>query len=332
MAKRLVITNGEWTTRHEIGEAAIVIGRDPNCDLFFVNQKLSRRHARVEPGPDGVRLVDLGSRNGIWVNEKKIGEHLLASGDSVRLGGLQIVYEEEDAEPTLELGQIDSTAMLLGGAEVETLKKETDSQLETVTPVVSDVTVLLPKAQEDDDRTVMPRDADSTPDSGAATVILGGGGEPTPAELDVSTRPLPPSDATQRIAGEDQILVPEPEPLAVRVKQSVATLRWQTKFSAALFGLSVLFCALLVWVIGVGSPVALVLFGLLLAGLWARLATVLARKLLVGPVAKLRRDADALENGDSLFLGREYQELDELAKSINRLAGREPNSDREETD
>ena len=50
MGKRIIVTNGDLTTNHEIGDSAIVIGRDPNCDLFFVNQKLSRRHARIEPG------------------------------------------------------------------------------------------------------------------------------------------------------------------------------------------------------------------------------------------------------------------------------------------
>ena len=330
VARRLILTNGDWTTRHELGEASIVIGRDPHCDLFFVNQKLSRRHARVEPGPDGVTLVDLGSRNGVWVNEKKIGEHRLAPGDSIRLGGLRMVYEEDDAEPTLELGRLDATVMVAGvgsrapappappAPEDTTLQKETDPESPNATVVLSDGSP---------DRTVILREPEA---NGAATVMLAGSGAPRPAELDASTRILASSDATQRVAEEEPILVPEPEPPAVRVRQRLEAWSWEAKFSAALFALSGVLCGLLVWVVAVGSPVALVLYGLLLAGLLALLATILARELLVRPMVRLRRDAEGLDDGESLSAVREYRELQELAKSINRLAGRTPRTDTED--
>jgi len=335
VSRRLVITNGDWITRHELGETDIVIGRDPKCDLFFVNQKLSRRHARVEPGPDGVRLVDLGSRNGVWVNEKKIDQHLLAPGDSIRLGGLRIVFEEDDADPSPELEGEDTAVVegvdatvALSGRETATLavrpptqdasqRQETDSEL-------PEATVVLSRAPVHDDRTVVPQDAGRGPGpEEAATVILGGGGasesERPPERADLSTRIFTSSDVTERVASG--VLVPEQEPLVVRVKEKLASWPWSSKFSAALFGLSVLLGGLLVGLTRAGSWVAGILFGLLFAGLLARSATVLARKLLVEPVARLGRDADALGDGDSLSLGREYPELDELAKSVNRLTG-----------
>jgi hypothetical protein len=59
---------------------------------------------------DGLRLVDLGSRNGCWVNEKKVDECILEPSDAIRLGGLRISYEEdlpapqeEDAGRTIQL-------------------------------------------------------------------------------------------------------------------------------------------------------------------------------------------------------------------------------------
>ena len=345
MARRLVITNGDWTTRQEIGETDIVIGRDPNCDLFFVNQKLSRRHARFEPVPDGVRLVDLGSRNGVWVNEKKIDQHLLAPGDTIRLGGLRIVFEEEDADPSPELGVdtavlegVDATVALSGRAlatlavrpatpakEDASRPQEMDSESPDATVVLS-LPLVQPVQLGQDDRTVMLRDVDSIPGPDVtATVVLGAGGaarseQPT---ADGSTRIFTPSEATQTVASDDEpILVPEPEPLVVRVREQLSAWPWPRKFSATLFGLSVLLGGLLVVLIRAGSWVVGILFGLLFASLLARLATVLARKLLVEPVVRLGRDADALGNGGSLSLGREYPELDELAESVNRLTGR----------
>ena len=92
---KLIIHHGERVTEHELRDAPLIIGRDPECDLFFADKKLSRRHARVERAGVGFRLVDLESRNGTWVNEERIEERQLAPGDEIRLGGLRIHIERE---------------------------------------------------------------------------------------------------------------------------------------------------------------------------------------------------------------------------------------------
>ncbi len=116
MGRRLVIQHGERVTRHELWDKSLLIGRDPGCDLFFADQKLSRRHARVDPGRREVVLVDLGSRNGSWVNEIKIGEQPLVSGDIIRIGGLQITFEEDPLPAPASLGSEDATVVLSGAS------------------------------------------------------------------------------------------------------------------------------------------------------------------------------------------------------------------------
>ncbi len=111
---KLIIHHGERVTQHELGDAPLTIGRDPECDLFFADKKLSRRHARVEPVGGGFRLVDLESRNGTWVNEERVEERQLAPGDEIRIGGLRIHIERErqpDAgdESTVYLGGLSSS-------------------------------------------------------------------------------------------------------------------------------------------------------------------------------------------------------------------------------
>jgi hypothetical protein len=44
----------------------------------------------------------LGSRNGCWVNEKKVDECILEPSDAIRLGGLRISYEEDLPAPQEE--------------------------------------------------------------------------------------------------------------------------------------------------------------------------------------------------------------------------------------
>ena len=43
---------------------------------------------------DGTRVIDWGSRNGLYVNQKRVTEHFLRNGDSVRIGTADFRYEE----------------------------------------------------------------------------------------------------------------------------------------------------------------------------------------------------------------------------------------------
>ena len=93
---KLIIQHGDRVTEHEIGEHPLIVGRDPQCDLFFADKKLSRRHARFEREGKDLRLVDLGSRNGSWVNDERVEIQLVTAGDSMRLGSLLISLLAED--------------------------------------------------------------------------------------------------------------------------------------------------------------------------------------------------------------------------------------------
>ncbi len=77
--------------RDRVGEVIaldgeVTIGRDPGCTVTFDDQSLSRRHARLKLTPDGVRVTDLGSGNGVWAGGRRVAEVLLQEGDELRLG------------------------------------------------------------------------------------------------------------------------------------------------------------------------------------------------------------------------------------------------------
>lgn len=65
----------------------LTIGRD-GCDVNLADPLVSRRHAElVSSGGGGLRVSDLGSSNGTFVNGRPVGgEHDLAEGDEVRIG------------------------------------------------------------------------------------------------------------------------------------------------------------------------------------------------------------------------------------------------------
>jgi hypothetical protein len=70
-----------------VGEAPIHLGRHLDNTVVLLDDDVSGHHAVVSGGPDGVRIADLRSTNGTWVNgERLAGEGTLRTGDEVRLG------------------------------------------------------------------------------------------------------------------------------------------------------------------------------------------------------------------------------------------------------
>ena len=65
-----------------------VIGRREDCDLRIPLGDVSRRHCAIHLKPDGVRLQDLGSSNGTFVNDRRVQESPLLPGDRVTIGRL----------------------------------------------------------------------------------------------------------------------------------------------------------------------------------------------------------------------------------------------------
>lgn len=62
-----------------------VIGRQADCDIPVPAEEVSRQHARFRLTPEGVRVEDLGSANGTFINDKRIQLGLLKPGEELRL-------------------------------------------------------------------------------------------------------------------------------------------------------------------------------------------------------------------------------------------------------
>lgn len=87
-------------------DRALTIGRDADCDIVVIDRQVSRYHARVSPGEDGVLLEDLGSKNGTFCNTKQVSNPiLLEDGDQVQVALVQqFVFLSSDATMPLESG------------------------------------------------------------------------------------------------------------------------------------------------------------------------------------------------------------------------------------
>jgi hypothetical protein len=69
----------------------IIIGRDSDCDFFFEELAISKRHCTIfYENNDAIWLTDLESRNGTFVNGKKIKKSVIVSGDAVSFGSIHL--------------------------------------------------------------------------------------------------------------------------------------------------------------------------------------------------------------------------------------------------
>jgi len=71
----------------------IYIGRSEESDVFLGEKKISRKHCQILVSEDQVRIVDLESTNGSFVNSKKISEQTLKKGDKIKVGSSLIEVE-----------------------------------------------------------------------------------------------------------------------------------------------------------------------------------------------------------------------------------------------
>jgi hypothetical protein len=79
---RTVALSREWTR----------IGRSLAADLRFDDPTVSRRHALIVRHPDGVRLLDDRSLNGVFVNGARIDGRLLQDGDEIIVGRYRLSF------------------------------------------------------------------------------------------------------------------------------------------------------------------------------------------------------------------------------------------------
>jgi hypothetical protein len=71
-------------------DLTIVIGRVNDADLLLLDEKISRKHAKISTHGGRVMIEDLASRNGTFVNGVKITSMELQEGDKIVVGSSTI--------------------------------------------------------------------------------------------------------------------------------------------------------------------------------------------------------------------------------------------------
>lgn len=89
---RFVCLNGEKKgIAYYLNSNRIIFGRSDDADIKVLDIKSSREHAEVVKNAQKFIVTDLGSHNGIIVNDLKVTQHALNDGDKLIIG--QTVYK-----------------------------------------------------------------------------------------------------------------------------------------------------------------------------------------------------------------------------------------------
>src|SRR3954469_22951994 len=83
-----------------------VIGRREDCDLIIPLGEVSRKHCRLVKDGDLLKVEDLGSANGTYLNGQRVQESLLAPGDTVQVGPVVFVLQLGGAPADDELRRV----------------------------------------------------------------------------------------------------------------------------------------------------------------------------------------------------------------------------------
>jgi hypothetical protein len=92
---RLVLLKEGGETSFPLTRDTYTVGRHRNNDIVISDPKVSSFHARLDRSADGFTVVDLKSRNGSFINGKRVETGLLKNGDELKMGPAKLVYRED---------------------------------------------------------------------------------------------------------------------------------------------------------------------------------------------------------------------------------------------
>jgi two-component system, NtrC family, response regulator AtoC len=108
----LVLVEEERSSIHALpGDGMLLIGRGAEADIQLATELASRKHARLLVADGVVRIVDLDSHNGTFVNGERLeGARALETGDVISIGAATLVMGTAGTTPP-ERSLLDATQL-----------------------------------------------------------------------------------------------------------------------------------------------------------------------------------------------------------------------------
>lgn len=97
---RYILQSGNSTLRYELCSRVCTVGRNPGNQICLSDASVSSFHAELTVIPDGggIRIRDLKSTNGTFVNGEAITDAVVNPGESLQFGALEFQLTGETVE------------------------------------------------------------------------------------------------------------------------------------------------------------------------------------------------------------------------------------------
>ena len=92
MARLIILARHASVRQVNIAGPLTTIGRSGSNRVCIDSERVSRHHAAIQWTGEGFMLTDMGSRNGTYVNNKKVRTLVLTNGDAITIGDCQIRF------------------------------------------------------------------------------------------------------------------------------------------------------------------------------------------------------------------------------------------------
>jgi len=112
----------------ELTQDEITIGRSDDRTISLKDPTVSTLHCKLTRNGDKYVIADAGSTNGTKVNGNPLeGEYELQSGDTVRIGAFELLYDTEDKTMTMSIQKTQTGIDINAASTTQTIKAVANS-------------------------------------------------------------------------------------------------------------------------------------------------------------------------------------------------------------
>jgi hypothetical protein len=91
----VLVPSGASSQGIRLVKSTNVVGREEYCDVIIPDNQVSRKHCLLEAGEQNIKVSDLESHNGTYVNGALVSKGFLNVGDTLCLGNYSLVLKKE---------------------------------------------------------------------------------------------------------------------------------------------------------------------------------------------------------------------------------------------
>ena len=117
MSKLVIFRGDNVENEIHLGGNTVRIGRDSRNDVILDDKSVTRFHAEVRAEGGSYYIVDMKSRNGVWMNGQQIkGKTPLPLGVTVTVGAYELALEDDVSTGDLGEAAVGNRTMVNSGS------------------------------------------------------------------------------------------------------------------------------------------------------------------------------------------------------------------------